>query len=187
MSQFKVVKAEPTTGGFNAAFVVPIPRDGHALLTKEKVKVRAGQSEIKYGMLGGKVEDGESDFQCMAREAKEESGGALSDITIARIAEGSGVIDGGPNTKVYYDRAKSFAVKHDLVVPVDADVSSRFDATKAASMRTSRAAIKKKKRAAEQVGLEFVPLDKLRDYKWRGDHMRHAASVLCARLMKGSE
>jgi hypothetical protein len=121
----------------------------------------------------------------MSREAKEETGGALSLITLARIAEGRGIVDGG---RVYYENAKSFAVKHDLVVPKDLDVDTRFEPSKAAAMRTSRAAIGKKKgkkrAATQQLAIEFVPLEKVDDWQWRGSNMHHTASVLCARLMK---
>ena len=67
--------------------MLPVTRDGHALLTKEK-----RGAVVKYGMLGGKACPGETDFQCMSREAKEESGGALSLVTLARIAEGRGLL-----------------------------------------------------------------------------------------------
>ena len=164
---------------FSAAFVLPITRDGRVLLTKEK----RGQI-IKYGMLGGVAKPDETDYQCMSREAKEETGGALSLITIARIAEGRGILDGG---KVYYENAKSWACKHDLVASTDLDVDTRFEPSKAAQMRTSRVTIKKKKRSkppAEQLGVEFVEIEKVRDYQWRGANMHHTASVLAARLMK---
>lgn len=166
---------------FSAAFVLPITRDGRALLTKE-----TRGRETKYGMLGGKAKPEETDFQCMAREANVETGGALSLVTISRIAEGRGVLDGG---KVYYYNAKSWACKHDLVVPADLDVDARFEPRKAAEMRTttSRATIQKKKRRtppAKQLGVEFVPIEKLRDWQWRDEHMHHTASVLAARLMK---
>ena len=87
------VDSEPA-GSFSAAFVLPITRDGRVLLTKEK----RGQI-IRYGMLGGVARSDETDFQCMSREAKEETGGALSLITLARIADGRGILDG---SKVHY-------------------------------------------------------------------------------------
>ena len=164
---------------FSAAFVLPITRDDRVLLAKEK----RGQI-TKYGMLGGAARPEENDFQCMAREAREETGGALSHITIARIAEGRGILDGG---KVYYDKAGSWACKHDLVVPADLDVHTRFEPSKAAQMRTSRVTIKKKKRSkppTEQLGIEFVEIEKVRDCQWRDKNMHHTASVLAARLMK---
>ena len=182
MASVKIAAVTPEAkGSFAAAFVLPITRDDRALLTKEK-----RGSEVKYGMLGGKARPDETDFQCMSREAKEESGGTLSLITIARIAEGRGVINGA---KVYYENSKSYAVKHDLVHPPDLDVTNRFEPAKAAAMRTSRAVIKKKKKGAakrptEQVGLEFVPMESLRNSEWRGKNMHHVASVLAARLLK---
>ena len=175
-----VTPAAKTT--FSAAFVLPVTRDGRVLLTKEK----RGQA-TKYGMLGGSAKPEETDYQCMAREAKEETGGALSLITISRIAEGRGILDGG---KVYYENAKSWACKHDLVVPADLDVDTRFEPRKAAEMRTSRVAIQKKKKKrsnkppAQQLGVEFVPIEHVRDWQWRGENMHHTASVLAARLMK---
>ena len=112
------VDSEPA-GSFSAAFVLPITRDGRVLLTKEK----RGQI-IRYGMLGGVARSDETDFQCMSREAKEETGGALSLITLARIADGRGILD---RSKVHYENSKSFAVKHDLVVASDLDIDSRFE------------------------------------------------------------
>ena len=117
MVKIGTVIPEPK-GAFSAAFVLPVTRDGRVLLTKEK----RGQV-AKYGMLGGKAKPDETDLQCMAREAKEETGGALSLITVSRIADGRGVLDGA---KVYYENAKSWACKHDLVVPADLDVDTRF-------------------------------------------------------------
>ena len=175
------VKAE----AFSAAFVLPQTRDGRVLLTKEE----RGQ-QTKYGMLGGVAHQGETDFQCMSREAKEETGGALSLSTLARIAEGRGILEGDTDSRVFYENSKSFAVIHDLVVPADLDVDTRFDSSKVVAMRTSRATIDKRKKkgkkaaATQQLGIEFVPLEKIRDYEWRGSNMHHNASVLCARLMK---
>jgi hypothetical protein len=130
------------------------------LLAKEK----RGQV-TKYGMLGGKAKPDETDFLCMAREAKEETGGALSLITISRIADGRGILDG---TKVYYENAKSWACKHDLVVPADLDVEMRIDASKACGQRSGRAAIQKKKRVktqTQQLGIEFVPIESVRNWR----------------------
>jgi hypothetical protein len=178
MVKIGTVIPEPK-GAFSAAFVLPVTRDGRVLLTKEK----RGQV-AKYGILGGKAKPDETDLQCMARGAKEEAGGALSLITVSRIADGRGVLDGG---KVYYENAKSWACKHDLVVPADLDVEMRFDSSAAGGQRSGRATIQKKKRAktqTQQLGIEFVPIESVRDWRWRGEHMHHTASVLCARLMK---
>ena len=112
----KKVDPQPK-GSFAAAFVLPITRDRRALLTKEK-----RGSAVKYGMLGGKARKDETDFQCMSRQANEESGCNLSLATIARIADGRGILGGA---KVYYDKANSFAVKHDLVVRTDLDIDTR--------------------------------------------------------------
>ena len=185
-NKIKIGKVNPEpAGSFSAAFVLPITRDGRVLLTKEQ----RGQV-TKYGMLGGVARSDETDLQCMSREAKEETGGALSLITLARIADGCGVLD---DSKVYYENSKSFAVKHDLVVDSDLHVDSRFEPAKAASMRTGRATVAKKKgkakakAATRQLGIEFVSIAKVRDWQWRGSNMHHNASVLCARLMKLGE
>ena len=184
----RIAKLDPLkTGAFNAAFVLPVTRDGRVLLTKEK----RGQ-QTKYGMRGGVARPGETDFQCMSREAKEETGGALSLTTLARIAEGRGILKGDVDSadpRTYYENSKSVAVRCDLVVPTDLDVDTRFEPSKAAAMRASRATIdkKKKKTATQQLGIEFVPLAKVRDWEWRGSSMHHNASVLCARLMKLGE
>ena len=158
--------------------MLPITRDDRVLLTKEK----RGKVEA-YGLIGGSARPGETDFKCMSREAKEDSGGALSLVTLARIAEGRGVLGGG---RALYERVNSVAVKHDLVHRPDFDVDARFDAGKAAAMRTSRATIKKKKAKppAVQLALEFVPMAQLRDWEWRSKNMHHVASVLAARLLK---
>jgi 8-oxo-dGTP pyrophosphatase MutT (NUDIX family) len=171
-------------GSFGSAFVLPLTRDGRVLLTKEK-----RGTVVKYGMLGGSARPEETDFQCMSRAAKEESGGALSLVTIARISEGRGIINAA---KVYYENSRSYAVKHDLVHHADLNVTERFEPENVKTMRASRATIEKKKtkkrattkRAAEQLGLEFVPLYSLRSWEWRGKHMHHVASVLAARLTK---
>ena len=177
----KIVHVDPAAkGSFKAAFVLPITRDGHAMLTWEK----RGKA-LRYGMLGGKAKPEETDYQCMAREAKEETNGALSDNTILRIAGGRGIIEGSGNapnapSKVYYENAKAWAIKHDLVVPEDLELKAQFEPEKATELCTP---IKKKKRTLS-MGIEFVPLTKLRDFKWRGENMHHCASVLCARLLK---
>ena len=183
--EVKIGKVDSAVAGtFSAAFVLPVTRDGRALLTKEQ----RGKI-VKYGMLGGTARPGETDFQCMSREAKEETGGALTLITLARIAEGRGILDGG---KAFYENSESFAVKHDLVVPADLDVDTRFEPSKVATLRSSRATIDKKgkqrkKAATHQLGIEFVPIAHVRDWQWRGENMHHNPSVLCARLMKFGE
>ena len=59
----KIGNVDPEKAGtFNAAFVLPITRDGRALLTVEK----RGKN-TKYGMLGGSARPNETDFQCMSR------------------------------------------------------------------------------------------------------------------------
>jgi len=185
-SVVRIVKVDPAAkGSFAAAFVLPITREHNAVLTKEK-----RGKVVKYGMLGGKARPDETDFQCMSREANEESAGAFSQTTLARIAEGRGIL-GGDGAKVFYERAKCYAVKHDLVVPSDQDVTTRFDRGKAKEMRTSssRATIckkakKAKKETAEQLGIELVPMAKLCDLQWRQENMHHVPFVLASRLLK---
>ena len=179
--KIKIVRVGPSpAGSFSAAFVLPITRDGCVLLTKEQ-----REGKVKFGMLGGKAHEAETDFETMCREANEETGGALSKITLARLTDGRGILDGA---KVYYEGAKSFAVKHDLVVPEDLDVDTRFDPRAAAAMASSsdRPIQKKKRKKAKalHLGLEFVPIEHVRDWQWREENMHHHPSVLCARLMK---
>ena len=164
-----------STNSFGAAFVLPVTRDGRALLTREL----RGKEE-KFGLLGGKAKPGEDRFACMAREAKEESGGALSETTLLRIGRGAGQL----GEAVYFDKSDCVAIKHDLVVPKDLDVDTRFDHKKVERLQDP--AQKKKKSHAPTVhtGLEFVSLEKLRDHTWRGKHIHFNASVLCARLVK---
>ena len=160
-------------------------RDGRALLTRE----RRGK-EDKLGLLGGKAMPGEDRFACMSREAKEESGGALSEATLARIKRGAGLLLGGED--VYFEKAGSVAVAHDLVVDKDMDVDTRFDPKKVEqrllpadpSQKKKRKKGKAPARKTIQTGLEFVSLDKLRDNEWRKKNMHFNASVLAARLMK---
>lgn len=179
VAKIKIGKVDPSpAGSFSAAFVLPITRDGRVLLTKEK-----RGKDTKYGMLGGKPHEAESDFETMSREANEETGGALSKITLARLTRGAGILDGA---KVYYENSNSFAVKHDLIVPDDLTVAKRFDPTKAAAMASDRAIQKKRSKKAKtlHLGLEFVLIENLRDVRWRNDNMFHNPSVLCTRLMK---
>ena len=66
-------------------------------------------------------------------------------------------------------------------------MDTRFDASKAASMRThAQEPTKKKKKSPPtvQTGLKFVPVETLKDFKWREANMHFTASVLCARLLK---
>ena len=174
----------PPPGQFAAAFVLPITRDGCALLTIE----RRGKDE-KYGLLGGKAQPKEDIFACMAREANEESGGALSNTTLLRIGRGAGALGetlpfvAGNNPP----ESASIGVRHDLVVNQDLDVDTRFNASKAAAMRThAQEPAKKKKKSPPtvQTGLIFVSVETLKDFKWREANMHFAASVLCARLLK---
>ena len=169
-----------TIGLARNAYVLPVTRDGLALLTRE----RCGKHE-KFGMLGGSVCQGETVWQCMAREAKAESGGALSDETTERIESGKGLL----GTPTYFEKTDSVALIHDLIGPSDLDADSRFDGKKVAALRGP---IKKKGGAARkppsvQMGTEFVSMHKLRDWQWRGEHMSFNASVLCARLMKANQ
>ena len=120
--------------------------------------------------MGGSARPEETDFPCMSRSAKEDTGGALSLITIARILEGRG-------TALVDENAKSYAVEHDLVHPADLNVTERFEPNNVEAM-PARATIdkkknKKKRASTKQLGLEFVPLDSLRSWEWRGKNMHH--------------
>lgn len=166
---------------FICAYILPITSDRRVLLTKEK-RGRA----TKYGMLGGSAEPNETDFDCMARTAKEKSGGALSSDTLTRIAEGKGIIGGG---KAFYENVKGNAIKFYLDVEADLNVDTRFDSKNASAVRSSRASIAKKngrskKPETQVLALEFVDMEKVRDHAWRAENMHHVASVLTARLMK---
>jgi hypothetical protein len=190
------IQQKPTaveTGMYRSAFVLPVTREGYALLACEKKG-----SETKYALLGGKAMAGENSFQCAARGAKEESGGALSGVSILRIARGAGV-KGTP--VAYYAQnqeptTQNTAVVHDLVVKEDTDVNLKFNKQEAARLRvvSERTGVypsigKKrkpnKKTATEQIGLVFISLDILRSMKWREENMfTFPHSVLAARLMK---
>ena len=172
--------APATKSTFNSAYILPITSDRRVLLTKEK-----RGNTVKYSMLGGSAEPNETDFECMARTAKEKSGGALSSDTLTRIAEGRGIIGGG---KAFYENIKGYAVKFYLDIEADLDVDTRFDARKASAMRSSRASIVKKKKSkkpeTQVLALEFVDMENVRNHVWRAENMHHVASVLTARLMK---
>jgi len=168
-----------TLGLARNAYVLPVTRNGLALVTRE----RCGKHE-KFGMLGGSVCRGETVWQCMSREAKAESGGALSDETIERIESGKGLL----GTPTYFEKTDSVALIHDLCEPSDLDADSRFDVKKVAALRgpIKKKSRKSKKPPTVQLGTEFVSMDKLRDWQWRSEHMSFNASVLCARLMKAN-
>ena len=95
---------------------------------------------------------------------------------------------GVDDRKIEKAETAAVAVKHDLVVKEDLDVASRFVPAEAAAMRTQTPINDKKKKKKKpptvQTGLEFVPLEQLRDWKWRESNMHFVASVLCARLLQ---
>lgn len=166
---------------FNSAYILPITSDRRVLLTKEK-----RGNAVKYSMIGGTANPNETDFECMARTAKEKTGGALTPDTLTRIAEGQGIIGG---EKAFYENVKGYAVKFALAIEADLDVDTRFDSKKASAMRSTRASITKKKGRSKKpqtqvLGLEFIDLEKIRDHVWRAEHMHHVTFVLTSRLMK---
>ena len=173
----------PEFGEFSSAFVLPITRDGRALLTREQ----RGNDE-KFGLLGGKAHSGENAFECMAREANEESAGTLSKATLLRVGRGAGVLD----LPVEYTQSgaspdkRAIAAKHDLVAEKMFDFETRFDTKKAALMRTPEPTLgkKRKRQSTVQLGVELVSVEMLRDCSWRNKHMHFMPSVLCARLLK---
>ena len=184
-------KISPAPAGtFSSAFVLPVTRDGRVLLARE----RRGNEE-KFALLGGKAHPKEDAFACAAREAKEETGGALSAVTCLRVARGAG----GKGEVVEYKHpahpaaSRCVAMMHDLVVPADATVDQRFDIKEAARLRAKsenglrQPAIAKKKRASKtvQLGTSFVPLADLRNHQWRQEHMfTFPHNVLAARLLE---
>jgi len=173
----------PECGEFSSAFVLPLTRDGRALLTIEQ-----RGNDKKFGLLGGKAHLGENAFECMAREANEESAGTLSKATLLRVGRGAGVLD----LPVEYAQSgaspdkRAIAAKHDLIAEKTFDFETRFDAKKAALMRTPEPTLgkKRKRQSTVQLGVELVSVEMLRDCSWRNKHMHFLSSVLCARLLK---
>jgi hypothetical protein len=146
-------------GEFASAFVLPVTCDGRALLTRE----RYGVGE-KLGLIGGNALADEDAFECMARAASEVSGGTLSKTTLLRIGRGAGM---------RVDCSKGFVTaKHDLVAEKAFDFEVRF------------AAPGKKRKKTEHLGMQLVPVTKLRDHAWRNENMHFAQTVLCARLLE---
>ena len=202
----RILRVDPAPmDTYGSSFVLPITRDGFALLAKEE-RVKSGVKETKLALLGGKALPQEDAFQCASREAIEETGGALSDVTRLRLARGAGVRAVAEYCGPQQDpNTRSMGTAHDLVVPADRDVDERFDAEEAKRLRAlsetsmgtvavARPSIGKKrsrqsaKSTTVQLGLAFVPLQDLRNHKWRDEHMfAFPHSVLAARLMKACE
>ena len=140
------------------ASIIPVHK-GCALLTIE-VHVRDGKR--KYGLLGGKAEDGESLAMTAAREAFEESGRSLSDATRITISN--------------LNSASAFkwcgkVEMHVAIAPVgreDVDAPSKFNKT-----RANRPGSK-----TEHVGIKWVEISELLNFEWRKKEMHWHASLM---------
>ena len=62
--------------------------------TKKLLQVRTGKQKNVFYTLGGKIEEGESDIDCLKREVKEEIGCSLSESSIKFLAEFEDVAHG---------------------------------------------------------------------------------------------
>ena len=185
-------------GAFSSSFVLPIRRDGFALLAKSQ-RVVSGAQQTKFALIGGKPLGSEDSFMCAGRKMNEETGASISSTTRTRIQRGAGV--GAiaeyvcPNGNV---NSRSMAMTHDLVVKDDTDVDQRFalktaQSLSAASLKSHtfrKSAIRKgsrqtlKRPTSLQVGLEFVPVNDIKCCKWREEHMfTFPHAVLVSRLM----
>ena len=145
--------------GGNAS-VIPV-HNGRALLTIEVRGRKRG-----YGLFGGKAEPGETLAVTAAREAYEETGGILSDASRAAIES--------LDSTAFKECRK--AAMHVAVVPVggeDDNAPSLFDEAKA-----NRPGSK-----TTHVGVEWVDINKLLDYRWRtgtGYMHYHHSLMVCA-------
>lgn len=145
----------PSVVGGNAS-IIPVHK-GCALLT---IEVRDGKR--KYGLLGGKAEDGESLAMTAAREAFEESGRSLSDATRITISN--------------LNSASAFkwcgkVEMHVAIAPVgreDVDAPSKFNKT-----RANRPGSK-----TEHVGIKWVEISELLNFEWRKKEMHWHASLM---------
>ena len=185
-------------GTYSSSFILPITRDGFALLSKTE-RVVSGAPQTKFALIGGKPMECEDAYMCAGRKMHEETGGSLSFVTRARVKRGAGM--GAivhyvcPNAKI---DSRCMAMMHDLVVDEDRDVDQRFDlnaAQRLAAMSlkshtAQRSAIQKrsrkgpKKSTSLQVGLQFVPVNDIKCNEWRKGHMfTFPHAVLVSRLM----
>ena len=159
-------------GDFAAAFVLPVTRNRLALCTRE----RRGKV-VKLGLLGGKPKMGEDSFATTAREAREESGGGrgggFSDVALARLTRGAGIIDGAFGVFSSRRSKDSVAFAHDLVTTQDLDVQSRFPRESFESEPQSK---------TTQLGLVWVSLDQIKDAAWREANMHFIAKVLVGKM-----
>lgn len=172
----KLAAAFTPPADHKASFVLPIDRNDRVLLVKEE----KGKKEL-LSLLGGKVKHGENIFQTAARHAKIESGcgrgkGGLTATTISRIERGAGLL--GPLGLVSrYEKSGCVAFAHDLVVPKDSDVETRFPRGGFVVDDSSS------KMKTKELDLVWVPIAQLKDRSWREKNLHFIASVLCARMM----
>ena len=148
--------ALPVAGG-NAS-VIPVS-NGRALLT---IEVRKGKK--RYGLFGGKAEPGEKLAQTAAREAFEESGRTLSDASRNAISQ----------LEPAAFKECRLAFMHVAVAPVgteDAAAPARFIEANANRVGST----------TKHVGIEWVGIGKLLDYRWRKDYVHsHQALMIAA-------
>jgi 8-oxo-dGTP pyrophosphatase MutT (NUDIX family) len=146
-------RALPVANG-NAS-VIPVS-NGRALLT---IEVRKGKE--KYGLFGGKAEPGETLAQTAAREAFEESGNALSVASRTAISQ---------LEPAAFKECRSVFM-HVAVAPVgteDAAAPTHFIEANA-----NRPGSKTK-----HVGIEWVDIGKLLNYRWRTDNVHDHQRVM---------
>lgn len=67
---------------------------------KKLLQVRTGRQKSVFYTLGGKIEEGESDVDCLKREVKEEVGCSLNESSIKFLTEFEDVAHGKEDTLV---------------------------------------------------------------------------------------
>ena len=144
---------------------VAIIREDRMLLIREK-RGRAS----KLSLPGGKAQPGETYGMTASREAYEETGRQLSELTrwaITNIAKWTECAPARQHVGVLY------LTEDDP----DTTVHGRFNRTLANDNPRSKTVIE---------GLEWHPLDLVRNYAWRREHMHfhgdHLARMACAAM-----
>ena len=153
-------RALPVVGG-NAS-VIPVS-GGRALLT---IEVREGKQ--KYGLFGGNAEPGDGTLaQTAAREAFEESGNALS------VASRNAISQLEPAA---FKECRSVFM-HVAVAPVgteDAAAPAHFIEAKANRPGST----------TKHVGIEWVDIGKLLNYRWRTDNVHDHQRMMVVAVQK---
>jgi 8-oxo-dGTP pyrophosphatase MutT (NUDIX family) len=107
------MKDEPTIIRKSALVVI---KDNKILMTRE------GQNEFVFYMLGGTIEDGESEIDCLLREVVEEAGVQVDANSLKYLAEfengAHGKINTRVNIKLYYGELVGEAVPSSEVVEI---------------------------------------------------------------------